>query len=124
MKSFFRFFAQRHILATLITIMIVLLGISTLIDIKRDTYPQVDFGLMIITTRYPGAAPEDVELNVTNKLEEELKTVTGVQLMTSVSMENVSVIQIMFLQSRERIHEEVIWSGVYLIDLSLGILKF
>ena len=95
MKSFFRFFAQRHILATLITIMIVLLGISTLIDIKRDTYPQVDFGLMIITTRYPGAAPEDVELNVTNKLEEELKTVTGVQLMTSVSMENVSVIQIM-----------------------------
>ncbi|GAJ20260.1 unnamed protein product, partial [marine sediment metagenome] len=44
--------------------------------IKRDIYPQVDFGVMNIMTRYPGASPEDVELNVTNKIEEEMKTVT------------------------------------------------
>jgi len=94
MKSFFRFFAERHILATLVTLMIVMLGVSTIIDIKRDTYPQVDFGVMIITTRYPGASPEDVELNVTNKIEEELKSVTGVHLITSISMENVSVIRV------------------------------
>jgi len=95
MKSFFRFFAERHILATLITIMIIMLGVSTIISIKRDIYPQVEFGMIIITTRYPGASPEDVELNVTNKIEEELKSVTGIERMTSVSMENVSVIQVM-----------------------------
>ncbi|HKJ68720.1 MAG TPA: efflux RND transporter permease subunit, partial [bacterium] len=93
MKSFFRFFAERHILATLITLMIIMLGLSTLVGIKRDIYPAVDFGLMIITTRYPGASPEDVELNVTNKIEEELKSVVGIERMTSISMENVSVIQ-------------------------------
>ncbi len=95
MKSFFRFFAERHILATLITIMIFMLGVSTIISIKRDIYPQVEFGMIIITTRYPGASPEDVELNVTNKIEEELKSVTGIERMNSVSMENVSVIQVM-----------------------------
>ena len=86
MKSFFRFFAERHILATLITIMTIMLGLSTLMKIKRDSYPQVDFGMMNITTRYPGASPEDVELNVTNKIEEEVQTVTGIERMTSFSM--------------------------------------
>ncbi len=46
MKSFFRFFAQRHILANLITIMIILLGLSTMMEIKRDIYPHVEFGIM------------------------------------------------------------------------------
>ncbi|KAA3658507.1 MAG: AcrB/AcrD/AcrF family protein, partial [Calditrichaeota bacterium] len=94
MNSFFRFFAERHILATLITLMIILLGLTTLMSIKRDIYPQVDFGMMQIVTRYPGASPEDVELNVTNKLEEELKSVTGIDNITSISMENVSSIMV------------------------------
>ncbi len=94
MESFFRFFAERHLLANLLSIMVILLGISTLIDIKRDTYPLVDFGMMSVTTLYPGASPEDVELNVTNKIEAELKTVTGIDNFQSFSMENVSVIYI------------------------------
>ncbi|MFC1595495.1 efflux RND transporter permease subunit, partial [Gemmatimonadota bacterium] len=92
MKPFFRFFAERHILANLITIMVILLGLNTLLTIKRDIYPKVDFGQLMIITRYPGASPEDVEFNVTNKIERELKGVTGLDNVTSISMENVSVI--------------------------------
>ncbi len=94
MKSLFRFFAERHMLAYIITILILLLGLSTLIDIKRDVYPAVDFGMVRILTRYPGASPEDVELNVTNRIEKEIQTVTGIAGFSSVSMENVSVIYV------------------------------
>ena len=94
MQSFFRFFAERHMLANLLTIMVLLLGLSTLIQIQRDNYPQVDFGAMHILTLYPGASPEDVELNVTNKIEEELKSITGIERITSVSMENISEINV------------------------------
>jgi multidrug efflux pump subunit AcrB len=110
MKSFFRFFAERHILATLITIMIILLGVTTLLNIKRDIYPQVDFGTMTIMTRYPGASPEDVELNVTNKLEAELKSVIGIARFTSISMENISLIQVIIdvdTKGRDKIKTEV-----------------
>jgi multidrug efflux pump subunit AcrB len=55
----------------------------------------VDLGEVIIETIYPGASPEDVELNVTNKLEDELKNVTGIERITSTSMENLSLIDIM-----------------------------
>lgn len=92
MGSFFKFFAERHTLANLVIIMTLLLGLNTLFQINRDLYPKVDFGVMTIKTLYPGASPEDVELNVTNKIETELKNVTGIDRTTSVSMENVSVI--------------------------------
>jgi multidrug efflux pump subunit AcrB len=94
MKSFFRFFARRHILANLITIMIILLGLTTYMKINRSQMPKVDLGEMVIFTHYPGASPEDVELNVTNKLEEELQGVTGIKRFTSVSMENISTIDV------------------------------
>ncbi|GAK58265.1 acriflavin resistance protein [Candidatus Vecturithrix granuli] len=95
MKSFFKFFAERHLLANLMTIMVFLMGIASLININRSELPKVDIGEVVITTRYPGASAEDVELNVTNKIEEELKTITGIKQITSTSMENSSLIDVM-----------------------------
>ncbi len=94
MRTFIRFFAERQILANVITLMILLLGIGSLSIIQRDNFPSVDFDEMTVTTRYPGASPEDVELNVTNKIEEELKEVDGLDRVTSFSMENISIIHI------------------------------
>ncbi|MCP5046941.1 MAG: efflux RND transporter permease subunit, partial [bacterium] len=90
--KFFHFFAKRHTLANLLTIMIVLMGVITLMKINRSQFPRVDMGRMVIVTRYPGASPEDVELNVTNKIENELQSISYIKRVTSVSMENVSTI--------------------------------
>jgi len=90
--GFFRFFAERNLLAYVITITVVLLGLSSLATIKRDAFPSVEFGEVLITTTYPGASPEDVELAVTNEIEEEIKEVTGIKRYMSWSMENVSSI--------------------------------
>ena len=49
---------------------------------------------MTITTVYPGASSEDVEINVTFKLEEALKEVYGIQKYVSTSLENLSVITV------------------------------
>lgn len=94
MKSFIRFFAERHLLVNLLTLAIILLGLRSLMTIKRDFFPNIDLDQLVITTRYPSASPEDVELNLTNKLEGELKGIDGLEEMTSFSMENISVINI------------------------------
>ena len=94
MKAIFEFFTRRHILATLFTIGVVMLGLNSLRTLKRDQFPEVDIGEVVITTTYPGASPEDVELNVTNKLEDELKNVTGIDEIRSTSMENLSLIDV------------------------------
>ena len=94
MKALIRFFVERHLLANLLIAIILLLGIASAMRIKRDAWPNVDLDELVITTRYPGASPEDVELNVSNKLEDELKNVDGIDEMTSNSLENISVINI------------------------------
>ncbi len=95
MKKLWEFFARRHLVANLFVIMVFMLGLNSLFTIKRDIFPTVDFGMMVVQAHYPGAAPEDVELNVTNKIEDELKNVSGIDQITSVSMENYSSITVM-----------------------------
>lgn len=94
MNQFFRFFVERHTLALVFTSMLMILGLGTLRTIQRDMFPRVDFGEVIVTTRFPGASPEDVELNVTNVIEDEIDEVSGIDRITSYSMENVSVIDV------------------------------
>ena len=92
--SFFRFFAQRPMLANITTLLIILMGFGSLATIKRDAFPSVEFGELLITTVYPGASPEDVELMVTNEIEEQLKEVTGLKHYISWSRENVSTVHV------------------------------
>jgi multidrug efflux pump subunit AcrB len=94
MQAMLRYFASRHTLANVFTLMVILLGLGTLTFIQRDEFPSVDLAEMVITTRYPGASPQDVELNVTNQIEEELKEVDGLKRFTSFSMENISIIHV------------------------------
>ena len=94
MKKLIQFFAERHKLAWMGTLLTIGLGASTLFTINRSQYPNVDMGQMIITTPYPGASAEDVELNVTNNIEDELKSVTGLKRVTSESNENVSILRL------------------------------
>ncbi len=94
MKGLIRYFAERHLLANLLIVVILIAGLGSALTINRNMFPSVDMDKLMITTRYPGASPEDVELNVTNPLETELSGVEGIDLMTSYSMENISVISI------------------------------
>jgi multidrug efflux pump subunit AcrB len=94
MNPVFAFFARRHKLASLFTIMILLLGLNALRTLKRDQFPRIDLAQMDIRTTYPGASPEDVELNVTNKIEEALKQVSGIDRILSASFENKSEIEV------------------------------
>ena len=94
MKSFFSFFAERSLLANLIVFLLIFTGINSLINIDRALMPDIDLGVISITTVYPSASPEDVELNVTNQIEKELKNITGIKNLSSISQENLSTITI------------------------------
>jgi len=94
MRTIIEYFSRNHTFAYLTTFMFILIGISTVFTIKRDTFPSFDLGVLTVLTRYPGASAEDVELSITNKIEKELKTLTGVDYITSLSMDNISSISV------------------------------
>ena len=119
-RRFFLALARRHLAANLFTFMLLLLGVLTTLSIQRDVFPEVNLGEMVITTRYPGASPRDVELNVTNEIEDEIEGVAGIEEITSYSMENLSVITVTIdidADDKQEIEDEVRRAVDRVVDL-------
>lgn len=94
MIDLLKFFAARTIVANIFTLGVITLGIGILTTLSFSEYPNIALGETRVTTIYPGASPEDVEVNVTNKLERELLTVFEIDTMRSVSSEGRSYIEL------------------------------
>lgn len=92
MNSFIAYFAKRSFLARIITIMVLAIGLGSLSILKLQELPDVAFPEVMVTTQYPGASAQDIELNITNKIEKELRSVQGVRRFTSESADGQSVI--------------------------------
>ena len=88
MKALFKFIAERHLLANALTVMILLLGGFSLLSMNREEFPNADTDMVEVEAKYPGASPEDVELEVTNELEDALSGIIGIKSMSSTSAEN------------------------------------
>jgi multidrug efflux pump subunit AcrB len=98
MDSFFNFFVKQKKLALVFTVSVIVIGLFSLFNIQRDQFPAVDFEVVTIVTTYPGASPEDVEQNVTNPIEDELRSITGIDNFSSLSREGVSSILVTLSQ--------------------------
>ena len=98
MDNFLQFFIKQKKFAFIFTLSMITVGLLALFNIQRDQFPQVDFEIMNVVTIYSGASPEDVEQNVTNPIEDELKNITGIDNFSSVSRENYSNITITLSQ--------------------------
>jgi len=86
-------FSVRNALAVnLITVLALIAGFFSLLTIRKEAFPPVSFDTVTVRTFYPGASPSVVEKFVTIKLEDELKSVDGIDEMLSVSGQNISII--------------------------------
>ncbi|MFH1361081.1 MAG: efflux RND transporter permease subunit [bacterium] len=90
MKNLFKYFIEHPKLVNMFLVLVLVSGALAFLNLKRNSLPNVDFKMVFVTTFYPGAAPEDVEINVTAPIEDELKDVSGIREMTSYSSENFS----------------------------------
>jgi multidrug efflux pump subunit AcrB len=86
------FFLSRRVLANLLTLFLIVVGLSAFLNTRREMIPEFTFFTILIETRYPGASPSEVEELVTTPIEDEIRTVGGIDRVESYSLENVSII--------------------------------
>ncbi|MCY1265159.1 Multidrug efflux pump subunit AcrB [compost metagenome] len=87
-------FIRRPVLATVISLLIVLLGLQAFSKLVIRQYPQMENALITVTTAYPGANAETIQGYITQPLQQSLASAEGIDYMTSASQQNMSVIQI------------------------------
>ncbi len=95
MESIIRFFSRQKAFANAITIVVIVFGIWSLFNIKREAFPNITYNVLQVQTFFPGASAEEVERLVTNSIEQDIREVSGIKRITSISVEGRSLI---FLQ--------------------------
>lgn len=94
MNNLIAFFVKQRIFPELISILVILGGLAALFEIRREAFPNVNFDVVVVATIYPGASPKEVERLISAPLEEDIREVTGIKKMYSISIEGRSEIVI------------------------------
>lgn len=96
MKNITQFVLRRPVTTLLAIISLVFFGFMALSNSKLELISNMDFPMMIITTSYPGASPEDVDKLVTKKIEDGAANLSDVKSISSESNENYSMVLIQY----------------------------
>ena len=88
---------KRPVFASVLILSLTIVGAFAFTQLGVDRFPKVDFPTVVVTTRMPGAAPEEVETEITDKIEEAVNTISAIDELRSTSSEGVSQVIISFL---------------------------
>src|SRR5215212_4710928 len=92
---------KRPVFASVLIIALTVIGAFSFTRLGLDRFPKVDFPTIVVTTRLPGAAPEEVETEISDKIEEAVNTISGIDELRSTSSEGVSQVIISFLLEKD-----------------------
>ncbi|MET1080037.1 MAG: multidrug efflux RND transporter permease subunit [Pseudomonas sp.] len=87
-------FIRRPVLATVVSLLIILLGFQAFSKLTIRQYPEMENALITVTTAYPGANAETIQGYITQPLQQSLASAEGIDYMTSVSRQNLSIVSI------------------------------
>jgi hydrophobe/amphiphile efflux-1 (HAE1) family protein len=87
---------KRPVFTTMLSLGIIVLGLMGLSRLGVNLFPDVQFPVVTVQTVYPGASPSEVETQVTEKLEDAIVSLAGVNAIQSYSRDSVSIIVIEF----------------------------
>ncbi|MBK6798017.1 MAG: efflux RND transporter permease subunit [Acidobacteria bacterium] len=92
---------KRPVFATMLIMTLVVLGIYSYNRLTVERFPRVEFPTITVITQLRGAAPQEVETEVTDKIEEALNTISGIEELRSTSSEGVSLVFVSFVLERD-----------------------
>lgn len=94
-------FIRRPVLATMLTTLLLVLGLFSYADLGVDLIPKVEAPVVFVTTVLRGASPEEIESQVSKPIEEVVNTISGIDELSSYSMEGRSRVVIRFMLDRD-----------------------
>jgi HAE1 family hydrophobic/amphiphilic exporter-1 len=92
---------KRPVFATVLILSLTVVGAFSFTRLGVDRFPKIDFPTIVVTTVQPGAAPEQVETEVTDTIEEAVNTISGIDELRSISSEGVSQVMISFALEKD-----------------------
>ena len=91
-----RICVKRPVFATVLMLIIVVVGAAGYSQLGLDQFPNIDLPYVVVTTRLEGAAPEEVETEISDRIEGAVNTISGIDELRSTSTQGVSQVVVGF----------------------------
>ena len=92
---------KRPVFATVLSLVILVVGSVFYRQLGVDQFPKIDFPVVVVTTVQPGTSPADMERDVSDKLEGAVNTISGIDELRSTTAEGVSQVIIQFVLEKD-----------------------
>jgi len=91
---------RRPVFATMLVLSLVVVGIFAYFTLGVDQFPNIDIPTVAVTVSNPGASPEEIETEITKKIEDSVNTISQIDELRSTSSEGQSQVIITFELSK------------------------
>ncbi len=92
---------KRPVFATMLILSLVTVGAFSFFSLGLDLFPKIDFPTITITVINPGASPQEIETEVTEKIEEAVNTISGIDELRSTSVEGAAQVFVQFVLEKD-----------------------
>src|SRR5207302_3903441 len=92
---------RRPVFATMLILSITVVGVFSFRSLGVDLFPKIDLPTITVTVVNPGASPQEIETEITDKVEGAVNTISGIDELRSTSVEGVSQVFITFLLEKD-----------------------
>ena len=92
---------KRPVFATMLVMSLVVVGAFSFFSLGVDLFPKIDFPTITVTVANPGSSPQEIETEITDKVEEAVNTISGIDELRSSSIEGVSQVFVQFVLEKD-----------------------
>ncbi len=78
---------KNNVAVNLIMVFVILAGIFTVVNMRREMFPQFSLDMIVVSVIYPGSSPEEVEEGICIKIEERIESIEGIERIISTARE-------------------------------------
>ena len=96
MVALTKFAIKRPVTIILCLVTIVYFGFQSLMNTRMDLTPEMELPVLLVSTVYAGASPDDIEELITNEQEDAISSLSGIDTVMSYSMENISIVIVQY----------------------------
>jgi HAE1 family hydrophobic/amphiphilic exporter-1 len=87
---------RRPVFATMLVLALMIVGVFSFFTLGLDLFPKIDLPTVSITVTNPGASAEEVETEITKRIEDAVNSISNIEDMNSTSAEGISSVVIQF----------------------------
>ena len=96
-SGFLKFFVEHKTAANIIMILMIVVGLLSIGRLNKQFFPDFDVEIVAVTIDWPGATAQEIDKNIVQLLEPELRPISGVKKVTSKSIEGNARTQVEFV---------------------------